>query len=393
MLFDLANTTFALGVGSRYFGLWVVEDRGGADWYLGVATVAAMLVVVFAAPLLGEASDQRGSRRPYLVGTTLTCVVATALLATGEIVPSLVLYAVAMVGFHLGTVVYDALLADVSTPETRGRVSGFGVAVGYGGSLLALGIGAVLLEPAGYAWVFRALAVAFLLFALPAFLLLRERPRLPAEGAVRLRLVAAPRLLVDSWRRAAAEPRVVRFLVGRFLYTDAINTLYLFNAIYVRLELGFSDRQTDLVALAGVLAAAVGAALSGRLVDRIGPRKVLLSALWALLVAIVLGVLANTAGEPRLGWGVAVIGGLALGATWSADRVWMTRISPPQRLGEFFGLYTTVGRFATVLGPLVWGVIADGLGLGRTAALASLVVFVIASQMVLRPVTDEPRTI
>jgi UMF1 family MFS transporter len=71
----------------------------------------------------------------------------------------------------------------------------------------------------------------------------------------------------------------------------------------------------------------------------------------------------------------------------------MTRISPPQRLGEFFGLYTTVGRFATVLGPLVWGVIADGLGLGRTAALASLVVFVIASQMVLRPVTDEPRTI
>lgn len=387
VVYDLANTIFALGVGSRYFSVWLIEERGGPDWYLSLATIAAMVVVIVAGPWLGTITDHVGRRRPYLVWTTVVAVVATALLATGDVAVSLVVYAVGTVGFHLGTVVYDAMLPDVSTPETQGRVSGLGVAVGYGGSLLALGIGAYVLPKAGYAAVFRWLAVAFAVFAMPAFLWIRERPR-PRRPGRPPTILESPALLVDAWRQASHYPGVVRFLGARFLYTDAINTVFLFNAVFVKLEMGFTDRQTDLVALAGVFAAAIGAYAAGRGVDRFGPKPVLGAALYSMFVAIAAGVSAALLGIPALGWLVGVAGGLGVGAVWASDRVFMTHLSPPELLGEFFGLYAAVGRFATVLGPIVWALVADAMGLGRVAALGSLAIFLIAAKAVLGGVRD-----
>lgn len=388
LLYDLANTTFALGVGSRYFGLWLIEDRGGADWQLSATIVVAMAAVIVLGPWIGALSDHHGTRRPYLVGSTLVCVAATALLATWGVVPSLVFYAIGTVGFHCGTVVYDAMLPDVSTPESAGRISGLGVAIGYSGSAIALGLGMWLLPLHGYAAVFRALALAFLVFALPAFLWVRERPRQRREGRPP-GIADSPATMVRAWRAAAGYPGVVRFLVGRFLYTDAINTVFLFNAVFAKLEMGFTDAQTDRLALLGIVCAGLGAVIAGRLVDRVGPRKVLDFALYAQIAGLVSAVFAGATGVQSVGWLVAVGGGVGIGAAWASDRVLMTRLSPDHLLGEFFGLYATVGRFATVLGPLVWALVADGLGLGRTAALASLGVFIVAARFVLQPVRDD----
>ncbi len=387
VLYDLANTTFALGVGSRYFGLWVIEVNKGSDWWIGATTAVAMVIVIIASPWIGALTDHAGTRRPYLIGATLTCVFATALLATGGIGPSLVLYVIGTAAFHIGTVVYDAMLPDVSTEHDRGRVSGLGVAVGYIGSAIALGIGALLLPVGGYAWVFRALAGAFLLFALPAFFLIRERPRLRRSGRAP-GLSTSPGIMIQAWREAARHPGVVRFLVGRFLYTDAINTVFLFNAVYAKVELGFTEAETSLLALAGVVAAGLGALAAGRLIDALGPRRVLHGAVYALVVALVAAVAAKVTGVGELGWVVGVAGGAGLGAVWTADRVYMTRLSPAERLGQFFGLYASVGRFATVLGPVIWALVSDGLGLGRAAAMGALTLLVIASRVVLQGVRE-----
>lgn len=388
MLYDLANTTFALGVGSRYFGPWLIEDRGGADWQLSATIVVAMIAVIILGPWIGTLSDHHGTRRPYLVGATLVCVGATALLATWGIVPSLIFYAIGTIGFHCGTVVYDAMLPDVSTPASAGRISGLGVAIGYSGSALALGLGMYLLPREGYAAVFRALAIAFLIFALPAFLWIRERPRVRQEGRAP-GILASPATMVRAWRAAADYPGVVRFLIGRFLYTDAINTVFLFNAVFAKLEMGFTDAQTDTLALLGIVCAGLGAAIAGRVVDVVGPRRVLDFALYAQIGGLVAAVTAGLTGFQGIGWLVAVGGGVGIGAAWTSDRVLMTRLAPGHMLGEFFGLYATVGRFATVLGPLTWAVVSDGLGLGRTAALASLGLFIVAARIVLQKVRDD----
>jgi len=221
--YDLANTIFALGVSGLYFAEWFTK-RGTPDIALSLTIAASMAFVIVLSPWIGARSDQAPRRVGFLVPTTLAAVIATFFLASVGVTGSLVIYGIALIGFNLGGVVYDSLLPDVSTEENRGRISGWGVGIGYVGSIIAVAAGGLLLDSGGYPAVFRAIAVLFLIFSLPAFLFIRERPR-PVYTGQPTRFVASIAHLAESWRRAHSYRGVVRFLVGRFLYTDAINTL------------------------------------------------------------------------------------------------------------------------------------------------------------------------
>ena len=390
VLYDLANTIFVLGVTSRYFGVWVVEDQGGRDWHMSLAVDVAMIVVIIVAPWMGARSDHFGRRRPYLVASTFVTVAATATLASFGVAAALAAFVIGQIGFNLGSIAYDAMLPDVSTNETRGRISGTGVAVGYVGSFIAVGTGLLLLEPYGYAVLFRTQAALFLLFALPAFLLIKERPRNVLGGAPPA-LSQTLRRTIEAWRRTRRYEGVTRFLVARFFYTDAMNTVFIFVAIFAKTEMGFNDRETDLLTIVGIVMALVGALIAGRLTDLIGPRKTLNGAIYLWMIGIALAVVVGATGATKLGWLIGAIGGAGLGATAATDRVYMTRISPPRHLGEFYGLYAVVGRFATLFGPLVWALVADGLGFGRVAAIGSLLLFFAAGRIILEKVSDHPR--
>jgi len=391
VIYDLANTIFALGVIGLYFPDWLTSV-GQPDSALAVVEAGAGVIVIFLAPWAGARSDVRGTRVPTLVVTTLVAVVATASLAAGPIPLSLVMLGLALVAFNVGSVVYDALLVDVSTPANRGRVSGLGVGVGYFGSFIGLGLGFVTLDVLGWSYgaTFRVLALGFLILALPAFFFIEEREGhddapLPGLGEMVSRLVA-------SWRLASTYDDVVRFLVGRFFYTDAINTLIGgFLTIFVIQELGL-DRQFMMTLLGVAIAFAIlGALGAGRLVERVGPLRILRAVLVLWMVAIGAGVAAAVTGQTDLAWVIGPLGGLALGATWTADRVVMTRVSPPRHLGEFYGLYATVGRFATILGPVTWAIIVDVLGLGRRVAMGALIGFIALGWWTLRRVDDSER--
>ncbi|HWL49690.1 MAG TPA: MFS transporter, partial [Acidimicrobiia bacterium] len=317
----------------------------------------------------------------------------TALLASGQVSVTLALLGLALVAFNVGSVVYDALLVDVSTPANRGRISGLGVGVGYIGSFVGLGIGVVTLDVLGWSYsaTFLVLALAFLVLALPAFFFIEERGGHDDAPLPELRDIG--RRLVASWRLAGSYDGVVRFLVGRFLYTDAINTLIGgFLTIFVIQELGLDGQFTTMLLGVAIAAAIVGAFVAGGLVERFGPMRVLRAVLVLWMAAIGAGIAAAVTGETGLAWAIGPLGGIALGATWTADRVVMTRISPPRHLGEFYGLYATVGRFATILGPLTWALIVDVIGLGRRVAMGALIVFIGIGWWVLRRVDDSERS-
>lgn len=391
VVYDLANTIFALGVVGLYFSDWLVAE-GHPDSYLAGVQVAAAVVVVFLAPWAGARSDALGRRVPTLILTTVIAVVATSLLVTGPVWLTLGALWIAVIAVNTGSVVYDALLVDVSTESTRGKISGLGVGVGYLGSVFGLVLGLLALDVLdwGYPGAFRLIAAGFLLFALPAFFFIHERPGLPDAAPPTVGDIVAR--LARSWRKARAYDGVVPFLIGRFFYTDAINTLIGgFLAIFVIDELGL-DR-SFFTALMGV---AIGGAIlgglgSGPFIERWGPMRVLRIVLIMWIVAIAAGITAAVSGLTNLAWLIGPIGGVALGATWSADRVVMVRVSPPRHLGEFYGLYATVGRFATIVGPLVWALIVDVANLPRTVAMGALGVFILIGWLIISRVDDSVR--
>lgn len=391
VLYDLANTIFALGVIGFYFSDWLISEDL-PDSALAAVQIAAAIVVIFLAPWAGARSDVRGTKRPALAVTTTVAVVATATLASGPIWLTLFMAAIAVAGVNTGSVVYDALLVDVSSDDNRGLVSGLGVGVGYFGSFIGLAIGTVAREVFGWghAATFRTLALFFMLFAIPAFVFINERPGFSGAPLPTMRSVAIR--LVQSWKMASRYDGVVRFLAGRFFYTDAINTLISgFLAIFVIDELGLDREFFTILLSIAIAAAAVGGFGGGWMVSRAGPLRVLRATLLLWVLAFGAGIGAAVTDQTSLAWLIGPLGGIALGATWSADRVVMTRISPPRFLGEFYGLYATVGRFATILGPLVWAGVVDAFGLSRNVAMFVLAVFVSTGWWVLRRVDDSPR--
>jgi UMF1 family MFS transporter len=384
-LYDFANTTFSLNVVSRYLPLLVVEDLHGRDLDVSIAYSASMIAVALAAPLLGAVSDFSGRRIPYLALTTALSVAATALMALGRPLPLvLVLFAVANFFYQVALVVYDALLANVSDESTRGFASGLGVGLGYGGTILSLYTVAPIAERWGKPAAFPATAVLFALFALPCLLLVRDHPRGPlwrpglaGETVARVR---------RTFRRLGTIPGLGRFLIAHFLYTDAVNTVVLFMAVYATKVGGFTSPEvTHLLAISTVFAI-VGAFAAGPLVDRIGARRALYAALALWTVALGLALVADRG----LFFVVGGCTGAALGALWSADRVLMFRLSPPASLGELYGIYGMVGRFAAITGPLVWGLVVYALEDTGTfayrAAIGSLLVMLLAGAWVLRRV-------
>lgn len=409
VLYDLANTIFSMGVVSIYFSLYVRAEVGldRADTVYAVITAISMGLIFVISPLLGAMTDRARRRMPFLVWSTLICCGATALFARGPFALSVLLFILANAAYQAGLQFYDALLPEVSTEQNRGRVSGIGVGIGYLGSYLAVLLG--MSVPADrHSMLFGLIALAFLIFAVPCFLFVRERgnphPR-PVFGWSVVR--QSTRETVDALRSGTRYPGLLRFLIGRMFYTDAINTVITYMALFtvnVAIAGGLDEiggrAQAERVMLSAITFAVIGGLAWGRLVDRIGPRRTL-NIVLTLWVSTFL--LAAAIGFFRLPvivlYAVAAMAGIALGGVWSADRPYMLRLTPPDRIGEFYGLYGMVGRFSAVSGPILWGLVMyialQWLGLppltGQALAILTLLGMIVVSILILRKVTDEPR--
>ena len=374
VLYDLANTIFSFNIVSLYFSLWIVNDMGGKDSDYALANSFSMFVVFLVAPFLGALSDQTPRRMPFLIATTLVCCLATFLLGITGIFIALLIFIVANVFYQSGLIFYDALLPVVSTPENRGRVGGLGVGIGYMGSFIGVIMGLIVLEnnPDAKPLVFKLTAVLFLIFAVPCFLWVREQPRV---GSVILGKQAAGRALKDlrqTLARLGELPNLRRFLIGRVFYTDAANTFIIFMGIYLTNEVGFSESEVQIALLLGILGATLGGLSWGFVVDWIGPKPSLLMVigLWSFVITLTFSIPLFGL-TPIVFWAIAPLGGYSLGATWAADRPLMLRLAPAEHIGQFYGLYAMVGRFAAIIGPLIWALIVNGLDWGRPVAVAA----------------------
>jgi len=408
VLYDLANTIFSMGVVSVFFPLWVRDQVGPerVDSHVGVITAISMAVIFVVSPLLGAMTDRTRRRMPFLIASTLICVVFTALLARAGFWLTAIFFMAANIAYQAGLQFYDALLPDVSTEENRGRIGGIGVGVGYFGSFVALGLGRLLGQD-DKALLFGAIAIAFTAFAVPCFLFVRERGN-PNPRPINARMVVeSTRETLRTLASSHEYPGLLRFLVGRVFYTDPINTVILIMGLYtvnVAVGTGLSEieGQAQVLPVMGLAIgfAVVGGFVWGWLTDRYGPKRTLDFVLRSWFGVFALAAVIGIVGLPLwVLYVVAVWAGFSLGGVWSADRPFMLRLTPPARVGEFYGLYGMVGRFSAITGPAIWAgvtwITIQRLGLepaqGQGIGVLSLLVLMIVSYVVLRPVDDTPR--
>jgi UMF1 family MFS transporter len=432
-IYDLANTVFSTNIVSLYFALFVVNVMHGTDFDFGLADSLSMLALLLTAPVLGAISDQVHRRMPFLIVTSLLCIGFTALLGQGGLMTSLVIFAAANFMYQASLMFYNALLLDVSTSETQGRVGGLGTGLGYLGSFLGVGIGILLLygsensahphpnahihltetsnqdrnflrgtltsgsttkhppTATQYAKVFQASALIFLIFAIPCFLFVKERFRERQKIPTHLARQAFTQIFY-TLGHAREYPGLLRFLISRIFYIDAVNTVIVFLGLYTTKEIGFTEADFQGIFMVSIIFAVVASFGWGFVVDRYGPKRILnvVLVLW-MLIFLSTALIGYLHLSKQLFWPVACLAGVALGGTWSADRPFMLRLSPPRYIGEFSGLYTMAGRFASVIGPFLWGIIVEKLRWGRPAAVLSLLVMVVIGYFLLQKVDDKPR--
>ena len=403
-LYDFANTIFSYVVVTRYFTEWIVIDKGQPDVVIGVMTVCVSAALLVALPWFGVLADRMGRHKPLLTVFTLVCVASTASLGLVDgVLPALVIGGLAIFAYASADAQYEPLLAVVAPPEARSRVSGLGSGVGYLGSLGALlAVGALVGESENQQ-AFLPTALLFLALALPCLLLVREtRARGGPSGAEeRARGPHNPfRQLVVSVRRAWGRP-YGRFLLARFLYVDALATMVAFVSVFARRTGSFSGNQISILLGLATISAVVGALLAGGLMERFGPKHVLIGTLLGGAVALfVVGI----TGVPVLLWVAAPVVGAAIGSVTASDRVYVLRLTEPERRGEVFGLYALVGRVSSGFGALIlWGgtvaLLTDVLDVASPydasrVAVCVLAIAALGGLFILRPLPEqrEPRT-
>ena len=395
-LYDFANTIFSFAVVSSAIGLWLASperfgERDG-NFILSVAIVVSVGLNALVSPILGALSDLGGRRLPILLIYTLLCIVPTAFIGWSGAALGVVLFVIANFAYQAALIYYDATLKSVSRPETRGRLSGIGVGIGYMGTIFAglfmLALGVTVENR------FFVAAVLFAIFAIPIFLLVRESGPIGRVGMSDV--FGSLAQCVTTVRHAREVPGLLRFLIGRFFYSDAVNTIIVVMTVVTVYAKGLSD-QMALLVLLGLTVVAIFASFGwGRLVDRLGPRRTLMIVLTSWSIGLVLGAISLSVDGP-IGLALFLVAGAILGSGLGgvqvADRVLMVRLSPPERIGEFFGLYGLVGKGSQVIGQLLYGVTVllflDALGVGAyQLAVLTLLVTMVLGAWILRPVDD-----
>jgi UMF1 family MFS transporter len=402
--YDWANSAFPTVVSTfviaAYFAQGIAPDpaTGQAQW--GWMQAAAALVFALLSPLLGAVADAGGRRRLMLGLATLVTALATAALWFAQPDPAFALYAlacvaIATIAFEIGMVFYNSMLTQVAPRERLGRVSGLAWGLGYAGGLACLALCLLLLvqpNPALFgldranAEHVRATALLvalwLLVFSWPVLVALPDPPGpRPSWGQAAVAGLAELRGLLRSLPR---RPDLTRFLVARLFYTDGLNTLFAFGAIYAAGVFGMGFEQILLFGIAMNVAAGLGAAGFALVEDRVGSRRMVLAALAAM---VVLGIPLLLTDSAAWFWALALSLGLFFGPAQAASRAVMARMAPPQDVAAWFGLFALSGRVTGFLGPAVLAAVTVATDSQRLG-LATVLVFLTLGALTLATVKD-----
>ncbi len=406
-LYDFANTSYSVivvtVVYAIYFKEYIVGDltislgglaRNPGDFLWGLGGSISMAIVALTSPLMGAIADYSNRKKRFLFVYTITCVLAMAglyFLEPGMILWGLLLFIVGNIGFEGALVFYNGFLPQISTPKNIGKISGYGFAVGYVGSLVSLLIALPyasrafqqndlsIMRPT-FVWA----ALFFFVFSLPFFFWVKERV-VNVHSHPQSYLKAGYQRTLQTLKRIREFPEITKFLLAYFIYIDGVNTVIYFSGIFASTTLGFSVREVIQFFAIVQSSAISGSYVFGYLTDKFGPKKTIMLTLFLWIVVTVGAFFTYT---PAAFYIVGLIAGVAMGSSQSASRALMGKLIPQGMEAEFYGFYALMGKFSSILGPFTFGVVSTVTGNQRWAIL-SLLLFFVAGLVLINRVKEE----
>jgi len=278
----------------------------------------------------------------------------------------------------------------LSTNKNIGKISGYAWGLGFIGGLLSLALSLVLFDvsynPNNVRYIHLLVAIWFVIFSLPTFIYLKDRR--PQRG-LRQHFKSSLTSIISTFRNISSHKSIVKFLIARLFYNDALVTIFAFGGVYAG-HIGFDFLEVLILGIVLNVSACIGSFLFGYLEDTIGVFRMLSITLWVLFFSVLLAFIApffdcsrliclpdklqHIINPKVLFWIAGVFIGLMQGPNQSGSRSLMARLTPESKKNEFFGFYAFSGKATSFIGPLFFGILTSAFGT-QQAGLVIVVLF------------------
>ena len=400
IMYDWANSVYATIMMAAVFPIYFTNTANAAgqsgDYWWGLGTAAAMIVIAVLAPIAGALSDFLGYRKKLFAFFFAIGVGFTFLSAFTDSWQFLLAgYAISHIGFSGSCLIYDSFLPDVTVPERMDKISGYGFAFGYiGGSTIPFLISIALITFGERFGVGAALAVKLSVvltavwwaaFSIPFMLNVRQRHGMekPESGGV---IGAAFYAVLQTLKKIVGDKKIFIFLIAYFFYIDGVGTVINMSTSYGT-TLGLNATSMILALLVTQLVAFPCSIGFSGLSKKYGSLTMIRAAVCMYLMICIIGFIMGFGLEEGffgvdtavvLFWTLAVCVGSVQGGIQAISRSYYCQMVPPENSGEFFGFFDIFGKFASVLGPLLYSVVKGATGRSSFSILSIILLFFVA---------------
>ena len=386
ILYDVGNSAFVLLVATLipiFFN--ALAEEGGlssVDYlaYWGYAASAVTIITAVLSPILGTLADTRGFKKPIFILCLVVGVAGCCAMGLAKTwLPFLLIFVFAKVGFSGSLVFYDSMLSDVTTPDRMDVVSSRGYAWGYIGSCVPFVVCLALVLGSGAIGLSQMTALNIALFITAAWWLAMTLPLLKSYRQLHYVEVEKHAIrqsfarIGHTLRHLHEDKQVFWFLLAFFCYIDGVYTIIDMATAYGT-ALGLDTTGLLLALLVTQIVAFPSALIFGRLSAKY-PSTTLIPVCIAAYAGIALFAFFLT--QQWQFWVLAFVVGMFQGGVQALSRSHFAKIIPPEKSGEYFGLFDICGKGASFLGTMIVSVGSQLTGSANVGVGSIAVLFVI----------------
>ena len=385
-LYDVGNSAFVLLVATLipiFFN--ALAEEGGlssVDYlaYWGYAASAVTIITAVLSPILGTLADTRGFKKPIFILCLVVGVAGCCAMGLAKTwLPFLLIFVFAKVGFSGSLVFYDSMLSDVTTPDRMDVVSSRGYAWGYIGSCVPFVVCLALVLGSGAIGLSQMTALNIALFITAAWWLAMTLPLLKTYRQLHYVEVEKHAIrqsfarIGHTLRHLHEDKQVFWFLLAFFCYIDGVYTIIDMATAYGT-ALGLDTTGLLLALLVTQIVAFPSALIFGRLSAKY-PSTTLIPVCIAAYAGIALFAFFLT--QQWQFWVLAFVVGMFQGGVQALSRSHFAKIIPPEKSGEYFGLFDICGKGASFLGTMIVSVGSQLTGSANVGVGSLIVLFVV----------------